>query len=232
MQNTNVVDSSLPMVRLELISRFISGNGFPVDRQGIEGEKYPFYKVGSLSSADREGFLTDTRNSVSDETAAELGVNIIPSGSIVLAKIGEAVRLLRLAFNKKDCCIDNNMLSIQGDDSKVDSKYLRYCLHTLPINLMINAGPVPSMNMNALRDFHIPLLSLETQQRIADYLEKENGGIDEMIENLDGLVEELEIRCKSIPKRLFDSYLSKKYPSTYLTPRWSKVKVQNGFAFS
>lgn len=194
MQNTNIVDSSLPMVRLELISRFMSGNGFPVDRQGIEGEKYPFYKVGSLSSADREGFLTDTRNSVSDETAAELGVNIIPSGSIVLAKIGEAMRLLRLAFNKKDCCIDNNMLSIQGDDSKVDSKYLRYCLHTLPINLMINAGPVPSMNMNALRDFHIPLLSLETQQRIADYLDKETSEIDEMIESLEGLVGDLDNR--------------------------------------
>lgn len=78
----------------------------------------------------------------------------------------------------------------------------------------------------------IPLPPLETQQRIADYLDKETSEIDEMIENLEGLVEELEIRGKSIPKRLFDSYQSKKYPSTSLTPLWSKVKVQNGFAFS
>lgn len=40
----------------------------------------------------------------------------------------------------------------------------------------------------------IPLPLLETQQRIADYLDKETGEIDEMIENLEGLVEELKNR--------------------------------------
>jgi type I restriction enzyme S subunit len=40
----------------------------------------------------------------------------------------------------------------------------------------------------------IPLPLLETQQRIADYLDKETGEIDEMIENLEGLVGDLDNR--------------------------------------
>ena len=179
---------------LGLHASFIGGSGFNERYQGVEGEELPFYKVGSLSTMDSKAIVHDYSNTVSRETAREIGARVVPAGSILLAKVGEAMRLNRFGVNTVDCCIDNNMLSVQPDLQVLDTDYLRLALTQLPIDVLINPGPVPSLNTAAFRAFKFPLPSLDKQREIAKSWQREIEKSAALIEESTRLVENLKAR--------------------------------------
>lgn len=176
-----VKDESTLTVHLGSLGTFLSGSGFPHEYQGIEDEEYPFYKVGSLSTADRNAVVHDSRNTVSRKTALELGAKVIPNGSVLMAKIGEAMRLCRFAVNATDCCIDNNMMAVVPRFEHITTDYLRLALTLVTVDVLVNPGPVPSLNVQGLRMFSIPLPSLEIQEKLTDEWKKETSEIDSLI---------------------------------------------------
>lgn len=176
-----IEDMSTLMVHLGSVGTFISGSGFPHDYQGIEDEEYPFYKVGSLSTTDGNAIVRDFRNTVSKETALELGAKVIPGGSVLMAKIGEAMRLCRFAVNATNCCVDNNMMAIVPRFEHITTDYLRLALTLVTVDVLVNPGPVPSLNVQGLRMFSIPLPSLEIQERLTAEWKKETSEIDDLI---------------------------------------------------
>lgn len=179
---TDIVDSAdYPRAHIGGFCELTSGSGFPVKYQGRTDERYPFFKVGSLSRLDPKGFVNDQDNTISRETASLLGATIIPSGSILLAKIGMAMLLGRFVRTATECCIDNNMLAVTPRPDVSDAAYVQYALRLAPVRLFINPGPVPSMNVTSLRMHSIPLPPLEEQRRIADHLDAETAKIDAMI---------------------------------------------------
>ncbi|WP_070462717.1 restriction endonuclease subunit S [Corynebacterium sp. HMSC29G08] len=186
--------TEFPRIHLGLVSQAISGSGFPLDMQGQEDLELPFHKVGSLAHTDESNYLSVAQNSITRETAAVLGASIIPPESTVLAKIGEAVRLARFAMVNKQCCIDNNMVALVPKLERVMPRFFNYALHTADIEFLMNPGTIPTLNIRALRAFDIPLPDLETQRRIADYLDKEISEMDAMIEEFEGLISSLESR--------------------------------------
>lgn len=179
---------------LGLHATFIGGVGFSPSYQGMEGEQYPFYKVGSLSSAGADAIVRDRSNSVSREVAQNLGARIVPAGSILLAKVGEAMRLNRFGITGTDCCIDNNMLAIWPDRESVDVEFLRLALTCLQIVAAINPGPVPSLNMAEFRNYKFPLPPLEIQHDIAGVWLREMRRIHFLISEATELIENLKAR--------------------------------------
>lgn len=174
--------NEFPAVKLHLFCKFLSGSGFPISEQGVVDQEFPFYKVASLSRVASDGLtIDDGSNSVSADTAKQLGATLIPPNSALVAKIGEAVRLKRVRVNKQTCCIDNNMLALAPSLSTVDSRFFPYALAVLNIELLVTPGTIPTLNMSALRNYEVPLPDLETQRRIADYLDKETARIDTLI---------------------------------------------------
>ena len=169
------------MVHLGSLGLFVSGSGFPHRYQGVEGEEFPFYKVGSLSTADEDGIIQDSRHSVSREVAEELGAKIIPAGSVLMAKIGEAMRLCRFVVTATDCCIDNNMMAIIPRQNNITSDYLRLALELVTVDVLVNPGPVPSLNVQGLRMFSIPLPSMGVQKRMTIEWNKETARLDSLI---------------------------------------------------
>ena len=169
------------MVHLGSLGLFVSGSGFPHRYQGVEGEEFPFYKVGSLSTADEDGIIQDSRHSVSREVAEELGAKIIPTGSVLMAKIGEAMRLCRFVVTATDCCIDNNMMAIIPRQDSITSDYLRLALELVTVDVLVNPGPVPSLNVQGLRMFSIPLPSVGVQKRMTTEWNKETDRLDSLI---------------------------------------------------
>ena len=169
------------MVHLGSLGLFVSGSGFPHRYQGVEGEEFPFYKVGSLSTADEDGIIQDSRHSVSREVAEELGAKIIPTGSVLMAKIGEAMRLCRFVVTATDCCIDNNMMAIIPRQDNITSDYLRLALELVTVDVLVNPGPVPSLNVQGLRMFSIPLPSVGVQKRMTTEWNKETNRLDSLI---------------------------------------------------
>ncbi|OHO30194.1 hypothetical protein HMPREF2656_00195 [Corynebacterium sp. HMSC034B08] len=187
-------DARAGLTHLGLHASFIGGSGFNERYQGVAGEELPFYKVGSLSTMDSRAIVHDLSNTVSRETAQEIGARVVPAGSILLAKVGEAMRLNRFGINSVDCCIDNNMLSVQPDLTILDTDYLRLALTQLPIDVLVNSGPVPSLNTSAFKAFKFPLPDLDTQRGVATSWQREIEKSDALIEESTRLIENLKAR--------------------------------------
>lgn len=175
-------DPSTMQVHLGSLGDFVSGSGFPHEYQGLKNQEYPFFKVGSLSNVDEDAIILDARNTVSRETAGALGANIIPKGSVLMAKIGEAMRLCRFAVNATDCCIDNNMMAITPRAEHITTDYLRLALTLVTVGVLVNPGPVPSLNVQGLRMFSIPVPSLDAQRKLTEGWMRETSEVNSLID--------------------------------------------------
>lgn len=172
-----------PNVQVGTLVKLVSGSGFPHKHQGKVGEELPFYKVGSISLVDRQGFIRDDRNTISSEEAHQLAAHIIPANSVLMAKIGAALLLGRFVRNSIACCIDNNMLALIPGNN-VDSSFLMLSLSLVDIELLEKPGPVPTLDLTGLRQNRIPLPPLAEQRRIADEIDGETAEIDSMLEDI------------------------------------------------
>lgn len=168
-------------VRLGLVVDVVSGSGFPDRFQGFSNEELPFYKVSSLSNVDRQ-VLTDSDNTVSREIADQLGARVIPSQSVVMAKIGAALLLARYALTERPSCIDNNMQALVPHQGVIISRFLAYAMEGVSIPSLVKPGPVPSLDVMGMKMSRIAYNpSLKEQCRIADHLDEVTGRIDAML---------------------------------------------------
>ena len=174
-------------VRLGLVVDVVSGSGFPDRFQGIPDEELPFYKVSSLSNVDRQ-VLTDLDNTVSREIADQLGARVIPSQSVVMAKIGAALLLGRYVLTARPSCIDNNMQALVPHRGVIISRFLAYAMEGVSIPSLVKPGPVPSLDVMGMKMSRIAYNpSLKEQCRIADHLDEVTGRIDAMLATIDEL---------------------------------------------
>lgn len=158
----------------------VAGTGFPVDVQGQADLELPFFKVGNLKSADRSGLLVRSEHTIDRSTARALRAAVIPKGSLVFAKVGAALLLGRVGALPDDGCLDNNMSALIFDES-FDLKFARYLMLTFDFRKYVLPGPVPSLDMDGLRDFQVPVLSLDRQRAVADVLDDQTFRIDTLI---------------------------------------------------
>ena len=84
----------------------VSGSGFPPEIQGQSAGDYPVCKASDISVAGKE--MRNAANWISADVAKSSGFHIIPSGSLMFPKIGEAMRKNSRTVTKVDCCADNN----------------------------------------------------------------------------------------------------------------------------
>jgi len=155
-----------------------TGNGFPEDMQGETSGNIPFYKVSDLNGLGI--YVNESNNYVSFEDIELKKWNIIPKGSILTAKIGEALRKNHRKICTGDCIVDNNCLGLEPQG--VDYKYAFYILKTVDFDWFVNPGAVPSVSMDKLRSFFIPITTNPDEQTaIANYLDKKTTEIDELI---------------------------------------------------
>jgi len=162
------------------LARVVSGSGFPVSEQGQVGEELPFFKVKDLKSAVQGGALDLAEDSVSRDTAKALGASIIPKGSLAFAKVGAALLLGRVGVLPVDGCIDNNMSALVLKTA-FEPSFARYVMLTFDFKRFVLPGPVPSLDMDGLREFRVPVLAYEEQRAIATYLDEQTSRIDTLI---------------------------------------------------
>ncbi|WFD09731.1 restriction endonuclease subunit S [Tepidibacter hydrothermalis] len=172
----------------------ISGNGFPIEMQGKRRGEIPFLKVSDINSNE-----INVRNAINYVSYRDCKLNnwsIINKNSILMAKIGEALRKNHRKINKVDCLIDNNMLALSNKKGKY--KYYYYLLSSVDMDWFINPGAVPSINMNKLRNFKIPWCNEYKQQKIANFLDTKTTQFDSIILKKEKLIQKLEEAKKSL----------------------------------
>lgn len=150
-----------------------AGFGFPKIYQGKTTGDYPFAKVGDISRAGRSGThaLHRADHYVDESDLKLMRASTVPAGSVLFAKIGEAIRQEHRVVAECALAIDNNaMAAVPGP--LVESRYLFRFLQTVNLYVMASSTTVPSLRKSQLSQIQVPLPSLPEQHRIAAILDK------------------------------------------------------------
>lgn len=186
---------------LSHISKILQGYSFPEVYQGESAGKYPFYKVSDISKAVQDGnnFISTATNYINDEELNILKIKIIPPGTTIFARIGEAIRLNRRVITTQKCVIDNNTIGIKAISKLATDLFIYYTL--LQINLVDFAGGVvPAVTKHTIEN--IPIFCPPTkaeQQRIADCL----SSLDDLIMTHTNSLKNLKVHKRGLIQKLF-----------------------------
>jgi type I restriction enzyme S subunit len=197
------------------VATVLPGFGFPERLQGRRDGDFPFLKVRDISRAVLEGdtYARTADNYVTTRDCAELRARPLPAGTIVFAKIGEAIRLNRRAILAQDSLVDNNAMGALAT-SGLETLFLFYYLTTLKLGDVSRATTVPSVRKSDVESLQLPLAPLPEQRRIV-------AKIEELFSQLDAGVEELK-KAKAQLKRYRQSVLKAAFEGK-LTEEWRKA---------
>jgi type I restriction enzyme S subunit len=150
-----------------------AGVAFPLDLQGRPAGDYPLAKVGDISKAGRNGksVLSSSNHYVDKVDLKRLGATPIPQGSVLFAKIGEAIRQNHRVIAGCPLLVDNNAMAAIPT-ARIESRYLYHFLRTVDLYRMASATTVPSLRKTDLASISVPLPPLPEQRRIADVLDR------------------------------------------------------------
>lgn len=178
--------------------KFVSGNGFPLAYQGKAIGDYPFYKVSDLSRIGNEYCMNKANHYITREVADVLSCNIIPANSIIFAKIGAAIFLERKRITVCDCCIDNNMMSLQPRND-ISNRFLWLAMQRIVFGEYVQTTALPSLSGRVLGNIEIFVpQNMDEQNAIADVIEAMNEEIaniqdekNKMIQIREGAMDDL-----------------------------------------
>lgn len=164
---------SYPLVDLGSVVELQAGIGFPTRLQGKKSGEFPFAKVGDISRNGRTGnpTLKTVDNFIDQSDVESLRAKTIPTGSILFAKIGEAIRQNHRVIAHQNLLIDNNAMAAIPSE-KIDNLYLYYFLKQVDFYRLAPATTVPALRKSDLQKIKIPLPPLLEQRRIASILDK------------------------------------------------------------
>ena len=151
---------------------FYSGTGFPEVYQGIRGQQYPFYKVGDISVVVQSGnkIMSDCKNTVNNEIVKKLGGTLIPPGTVVFAKIGEAIKLNRRAITSIDCLVDNNAMGVKPKIDLLDIDYFYQVMCMLDLVKYSSGTTAPSVRKNVLEKVKIYVPPMKDQRAFGAFV--------------------------------------------------------------
>lgn len=159
-------------VELGDVARLQAGYGFPVRLQGRISGDYPFAKVGDISRSARQGQgeLDSATNYVDQDDLPRLKAKPVPAGSVLFAKIGEAIRQNYRVVNSVPVLIDNNAMAAIPT-ARINGRYLLRFLQSLDFYQYASSTTVPALRKSSLEQIKVPLPPLPEQRRIAAILD-------------------------------------------------------------
>ena len=161
-----------PQYRVRHLGKLKNGSGFPIELQGNPSEAIAFYKVKHLKTHGLDAAINDADDTVSLETASNLGATVFPAGTIVFAKIGAALLLGRFSTLGREACIDNNMSAFMPNLRLIDPEYALLALTQCDMQTMVRPGAVPSMNTEAFYSHAVPLPEKNEQVALVKWFRK------------------------------------------------------------
>jgi type I restriction enzyme S subunit len=181
------------------LCEFRAGCVFKPSLQGKCSGDYPFVKVSDMNLPSNSVRLHDANNWVLARDLPELGTKPLPPGSIVFAKIGEALRQNRLRQVIRDTIIDNNMMGVIPRTNRVDASFLYYALSQFDFSTIAHGTALPYLTVSSLSTLTVELPSLLEQRAIAHIL----GTLDDKIELNRKMAATLEAMARALFRAWF-----------------------------
>ena len=186
------------------IARVLPGYGFPEKFQGNKKGQFPFYKVSDISRAIGEGkkYISEAKNYIESDVLDEIRGKTVPTGTIIFAKIGEAIRSNRRVLTTKPAVIDNNTAGVKAIETKSSNEFLFYIWSNVSL-IDYAGGVVPAVSKSAVED--VPLCYPSNpgeQQRIVDCL----GSLDDLIAAEGRKLDSLRQHKQGLMQHLFPNF--------------------------
>ena len=183
------------VVPLKRIAIFKSGTGFPVGEQGSKDLEIPFLKVSDMTLPGNERCIDSWNNSISRETAMELGATVFPRDTIIFPKVGGAMLTNKRRILKQESCIDNNLMGCVVNNG--DLSYFFLTLQQIDLGKISKPGPVPAIGEGDVREVGVARPPIEEQHKIVGWLDHKsrdaNRGISTVMSEI-GLIQEFRTR--------------------------------------
>lgn len=201
------------LTSIDEVCDFHAGFGFPTQMQGVAGQALPFYKVKDVSVAwhAHSALLLETEHSLSHVDADRIKAKPVPEGTVVFAKIGEALRLNRRAIVPRPSLIDNNLMGLSAPSTRLATRYLYWFAIATKFDVDARASVVPSIRKSDIGKLPFPLPPLAEQSRIVAKLE-------ELLSDLDFGMAELKVAQKKLKQ--YRQSLLKAAVEGALTTEW------------
>lgn len=154
-------------MKISEFCKIYTGTGFPMEFQGKKNGKYPFYKVSdiSVSNTHLKIFLGNANHYIDEYDLSILKGNIVPAGTIVFAKIGEALKLNKRAITSCACLIDNNVIGIKPDDNIINLLYLYYYLLKIDMLHYSESTTLPSVRKSTIEKITVEIPPIDLQNK-------------------------------------------------------------------
>ena len=177
------------LMKIEDICLKISSGGTPnTSNQEYYKGSIPWLRTQEVDFKD----ITETELYISEKAIKESSANLIEENCVIVAMYGATAG--KVAINKIKLSTNQACCNLQVDKNKVLYKYVFYWLSS-QYEVLKAKGQGSQSNINAkiVREFQIPIPSLEVQQRIVDILDK----FDKLVNDIsEGLPAEIAARQK------------------------------------
>jgi type I restriction enzyme S subunit len=176
-----VPETEWELTTLGQVSTVLAGYGFPERLQGRSTGDFGFFKVGDISEAWKrnEKVLTQANHYISKTDLAELRAKLLPTGTVVFAKIGAAIALNRRAIIGEPSLVDNNVMGLFAGE-RIRPRYLYHFLCTQKLDDLARATTVPSIRKGDVEGIQLSLPPLEEQTRIVAEVERRLSVVEEI----------------------------------------------------
>jgi type I restriction enzyme S subunit len=200
-------------VELGELCSIISGYGFPKSYQGKAEGQLPFFKVGDISRVVASGQhrLVQAQHYISQDESIELKATPLPKGTVVFAKIGEAIKLNRRAILAQDSLIDNNVMGLHAPSASLNQQYLYYWMLTVKFDEISRATAVPSIRKSDVEQLLMPFPPLNEQRRIVEKIEELFTKLDAGVRSLKQARGQLKSYRRSVLKAAVEGELSREW---------------------
>lgn len=160
-------DGAWELKKIKEIAEVYQGYGFPEKMQGKKEGRYPFIKVSDISSTVNNGdrFINTSANYIDEYDLLSLKATPIPTGSVIFAKIGEAIRLNRRVILNQDSLIDNNVAGIKANTEILNDNLMYYVLSMIDLTKYAG-GVVPAIKKSALENIEVLLPTSSNEKKI------------------------------------------------------------------
>ena len=182
------------------IGTVFQGYGFPERYQGQQSGGFPFYKVSDISRSlgAAKTFIEEAVNYINENQLKEMRARLIPAGTTIFAKIGEAIRSNKRAITTVPCLIDNNAAGVKSVKGKAVDFFIYLTMEQISL-IDYAGGVVPAVNKSAIEAIPVRFPKVDEQQRIADCLTS----LDNLITAETRKIDSLKTHRKGLMQNIF-----------------------------
>jgi len=150
------------------------------------------------SGSCKNNFIFSAPKFITQAGLENSSTKLIPSGTTVMAMTGATCS--NVGYVLFDTCMNQSVVAYLEKKDTTSSKFLFYLLQGAQEEILTHktGGAQSGINVDDCKNIIVPFLSLSEQQKIADYLDKICGEVDEMVALQETMIEELKAYKQSV----------------------------------